>query len=69
MNDTNNQVSMKEGTEGGLLMSFIAGGLIGAGVALLLAPQSGDKTRDDIIKLSKDVKDKVNLTHFINEEI
>lgn len=27
-------------------MAFLAGGLIGAGVALLLAPQSGQKTRN-----------------------
>jgi gas vesicle protein len=31
----------------------IAGGVIGAGVALLFAPQSGDRTRKDILRYSK----------------
>jgi gas vesicle protein len=30
-----------------------AGGVIGAGLALLFAPQSGDKTRKDILRYSK----------------
>jgi len=29
-------------------LSFLAGGLIGAGVALLYAPQSGERTREEI---------------------
>lgn len=34
------------------------GGLIGAGAALLLAPQSGKKTRRDILHLGKVAKNK-----------
>ncbi len=49
-----------------LFYSFVVGSLIGAGIALLLAPQSGDKTRKTIKKLSKDMKDTVNLTRFVD---
>jgi len=34
------------------------GGLIGAGAAILLAPQSGKKTRQDILHLGKVAKNK-----------
>jgi gas vesicle protein len=36
----------------GALM-LVAGGIIGAGVALLFAPQSGKRTRKDIVRLAK----------------
>jgi gas vesicle protein len=36
-----------------IFVSFVAGGLTGAAVALLLAPQSGDRTR-------KELKDRIN---------
>jgi gas vesicle protein len=39
----------------GALM-LVAGGIIGAGVALLFAPQSGKKTRRDISRYSKKVR-------------
>ena len=32
---------------------FLAGGLVGAALALILAPQSGKKTRRDIVRLGK----------------
>lgn len=38
----------------GALM-LVAGGIIGAGVALLFAPQSGQKTRKDITRYAKKV--------------
>ena len=52
-------------------VSFVAGGLIGAGVALLYAPQSGERTREEIRekaertlikaqKLEDSIKDTVN---------
>lgn len=40
-----------------VLFSFLIGGLVGAGLALLLAPQSGKKTRRQIADLADDVKD------------
>ena len=36
----------------------VAGGIIGAGVALLLAPQSGRRTRRDIARYARDVQRK-----------
>jgi gas vesicle protein len=41
----------------GALM-LVAGGIIGAGVALLFAPQSGERTRKDITRYAKKVKRK-----------
>ena len=40
------------------ISSFVAGRLLGAGIALLLAPQSGKKTRRDIVHLGKITKNK-----------
>jgi gas vesicle protein len=42
---------------GTILISFLIGGIIGAGVALLLAPQSGKKTRKQILDAADDVRD------------
>jgi gas vesicle protein len=42
-------------TVAGALM-LVAGGIIGAGVALLFAPQSGERTRRDIARYSKKVR-------------
>lgn len=40
--------------------ALILGGLIGAGVAILLAPDKGSVTRDNFIKEAKDIKDKLS---------
>ncbi len=40
------------------VLLFVGGGLLGAGLALLLAPQSGRKTRRDIVHLGKMAKKK-----------
>ena len=45
-------------SSGSMLMSFLLGGMVGAGLALLLAPQSGEETRKKIRDLADDVKDK-----------
>ena len=42
---------------GTILISFLIGGIIGAGVALLLAPQSGRKTRKQLLDTAEDVRD------------
>jgi len=42
---------------GAVLISFLIGGIVGAGLALLFAPQSGKKTRGKIIDLAEDAKD------------
>jgi len=45
-------------TTGSILLSFLLGGLVGAGFALLLAPQSGRETRHRIREFSDDVREK-----------
>jgi gas vesicle protein len=39
-------------------LMLIAGGILGAGLALLFAPQSGKRTRRDIARLAKKTKHK-----------
>jgi gas vesicle protein len=41
---------------GTILISVLIGGIIGAGLALLLAPQSGKKTRRQILDAADDVR-------------
>ena len=43
---------------GSTILAFFIGGLVGAGVALLLAPQSGKETRQKIKELADDAKEK-----------
>lgn len=45
-------------SSGSVLLSFLFGGIVGAGLALLLAPQSGSETRRKIKDFADDVKDK-----------
>jgi gas vesicle protein len=42
---------------GAVLISFLIGGIVGAGLALLFAPQSGKKTRGKIVDLAEDARD------------
>ena len=44
---------------GTVLLSFLAGAAVGAGVALLLAPQTGEEIRDKIKGLADDAIDKI----------
>ncbi|MSN25734.1 MAG: YtxH domain-containing protein [Geobacter sp.] len=41
---------------------IVAGGVIGAGVALIFAPQSGKKTRKDFARYSKKVRNRADET-------
>lgn len=43
---------------GSVLLSFLLGGVVGAGLALLTAPQSGRETRQKIRELADDVREK-----------
>ncbi len=45
---------------GSVLLSFLLGGMVGAGLALLLAPQSGAETRKRIREFTDDVKEKAS---------
>jgi gas vesicle protein len=40
-----------------ILVALVVGGLVGAGLALLLAPQSGKRTRQQIADLAEDLRD------------
>jgi len=42
---------------GTIVMSVIVGAVVGAGVALMLAPQSGKRTRTRISHMAEDVRD------------
>ena len=43
---------------GGILLAFLAGGVVGAAVGLLMAPSSGVDTRQKIKATSLDTRDK-----------
>jgi len=45
-------------SSGSVLLSFLLGGVVGAGLALLFAPQSGSETRQKIRELADDVQEK-----------
>ena len=51
------------------LVSFIAGSLIGAGLALLLTPRTGTENRESLKKMSQDMKERVNLKRFVNDNL
>ncbi len=44
--------------ESSVLVPFLVGGIIGAGVALLLAPKSGREIRKDIKDIAADTREK-----------
>jgi gas vesicle protein len=48
-----------ETTSGSWLLTFILGGLIGAAVALLIAPKSGRQTREQLKDVAQEAKEKV----------
>ena len=43
---------------GGFLIGFIAGSMIGAGLALLFAPKPGDQTRREVAEQAQRVREK-----------
>ena len=48
----------KDYSIGSLVASFLLGGIVGAGIAILLAPQSGRETREKIKEYAEHVKEK-----------
>jgi gas vesicle protein len=40
------------------VLSFLAGAVVGGCIALLLAPQSGERTRRQLKRMAEDVKEK-----------
>ena len=53
---------LMEKTERSLLVPFLVGGFVGAGIALLLAPKSGRELRKDIKDIASDTRDKITTT-------
>ncbi len=53
------------GNASSILFSFLLGGIVGAGLALLLAPQSGAETRRKITDASGDLREKAD--EFIDQ--
>lgn len=47
-------------SSGKVLLSFFVGGLIGAGVAFLTAPKTGEETRKMIKELAEEAKEKAD---------
>ncbi len=52
-----------------MIVPFLVGGVVGAGVALLLAPKPGKDIRNDIKRLATTTKDRVNLAIDRGKEI
>lgn len=53
-------MSEEQGVSAGtVLVSFVAGAAIGAGLALLYAPKSGREMRENIADLTEDAVDKI----------
>lgn len=53
---------LSEKHERSVLVPFLVGGLVGAGIALLLAPKSGRELRKDIKDVASDTRDKIAMT-------
>ncbi|MDA8173868.1 MAG: YtxH domain-containing protein [Nitrospiraceae bacterium] len=51
---------MSKSNAANVIMAFTLGGLVGAGVALLFAPQSGQKTRRKIIDAVDDAREEIS---------
>ncbi len=59
-----------EGNGAAVLISFLVGGIVGAGLALLFAPYSGRKMRGKIADMAEDVKDyAVDYTNKIKDKV
>ena len=51
---------MNRKSTGNMIISFTVGGLLGAGLALLFAPRSGEKTRRKILTALDDAREGVS---------
>jgi len=52
-----------------ILISFAVGGLVGAGVALLLAPKAGKELRKNIKDMATETRDKIVATAEMGKEL
>lgn len=55
--------------EKSILVPFLVGGIVGAGIALLLAPKSGKEIRGQIKDIASDTKDTVASTFNKGKEL
>ena len=63
MKNTNQEFEVqKTNTAGPVVAGLVLGGLAGAGVALLLAPQSGKETRAQIQQKTMELRDRTAVT-------
>jgi gas vesicle protein len=63
---------MKEGHEiheGSVFVPFILGGLVGAVIALLLAPKSGKELRQDIANITEGTREAITSTMNKSKEL
>ena len=61
---------MSDHNAGDSLSAFLLGALVGAGVALLLAPQTGEETRKQLAEKSRRLADEAgNRMHGVKEEL
>ena len=51
-------MSNNSNDSGGFVVGFIVGGLVGAAVALLLAPQTGEETRSDLLRTGVELRER-----------
>jgi gas vesicle protein len=51
-------MSNQQGSGGGTFLAFLAGAVVGAAVALLYAPATGDETREFLGQRAKEGKDR-----------
>ena len=54
---------------GGIVAAFAVGALVGAGIALLYAPQSGRETRELLARKTRELKEKAGDTLVEAKEI
>lgn len=55
--------------ERSILVPFLVGGIVGAGIALLLAPKSGKEVRKEIKDFASDTKDTIASTFNKGKEL
>jgi gas vesicle protein len=58
-----------EKKEASVFVPFVLGGLVGAGIALLLAPKSGKEVRDDIKDLAENTRETITSTMHRGQEL
>ncbi|MEY3151358.1 MAG: hypothetical protein RL635_243 [Chloroflexota bacterium] len=51
-------MSNNSSDSGAFVVGFIVGGLVGAAVALLLAPQTGEETRSDLMRKGIELRER-----------